>query len=143
MINYTSVEGIQRGGVHNIAMLISRVPQEPSLPHTPPTPTAKPPHTPDAEDWHVLTTFRRGSGRSYVVMQTKPLEHPWYTTLMNGWQDTMGVSVIDWILPVKQSPCKQRSRRGEYEWGEVVYDMARKYEADNPGTRLALLEGTH
>ena len=89
-----------------------------------------------------MRTVRRSPSRNYVVMQTKAFEHPWYTTLMMGWRDTMGTSVIDWFLPVKQSPCKQRSRRGEFEWGEVVYDMARKYEADHPGTRLALLEGT-
>lgn len=74
-------------------------------------------------------------------MQTKPLEHPWYTSLMMGWKDTMGNNPIDWFLPIKQSPCKQRTRRGEFEWGEVVFDMARKYEADNPGARLALLDG--
>lgn len=60
---------------------------------------------------------------------------------MSGWKDNMGHSIVDWLLPLKQSPCKQRSQRGEFEWGGVVYDMAKKYEADNPGIRLALLEG--
>lgn len=141
MINFTSVEGIQRGGVHNIAFLVSRTSQQPSLSSTPPTPKKSAP-TPDADqDWPVLRTVQRSSGRTYVVMQTKPFEHPWYTSLMMGWKDTMGNNAIDWFLPIKQSPCKQRSRRGEFEWGEVVYDMARKYESDNPGTQLALLEG--
>lgn len=142
MINFTSVEGIQRGGIHNIALLISGTPRESSPLTTPPTSSNKPPHTPDSEaDWPVLRTIQRSAERYYVVMQTKALEHPWYTSLMQGWEDTMGNNVIDWFLPIKQSPCKQRSRRGEFEWGEVVYDMARQYERDNPGTRLALLEG--
>lgn len=144
MINYTSVEGIKRGGITNIAFLISRMPQgTTNLPPTPPSTTTEDEKTelPDGE-WPILCTFQRGADRQYVVMQTKPYEHPWYTTLMKGWRDTMGTSVIDWFLPFKQSPCKQKSRRGEFEWGEVVYDMARKYEADNPGTKVALLEGT-
>jgi palmitoyltransferase len=61
--------------------------------------------------------------------------------MMQGWTDTMGTSPLDWLLPVKNSPSKKRSRSGEFRWGEVVYDMAKKYERDNPGARLALLEG--
>ncbi|KAK1918134.1 hypothetical protein P3342_000854 [Pyrenophora teres f. teres] len=137
MINYTSVEGIQRGGIHNIAFLISDSPQES-------TPTSSTRHKSDAqaeEDWPILTTVTRASGRSYVVMQTKTMEHPWYTTLMQGWKDTMGTNMIDWFLPFRQSPCKERSHRGEFEWGEVVYDMARMYEKKTD-VRLALLEGS-
>lgn len=138
MINYTSVEGIQRGGIHNIAFLISQSSQ-----HT--SPASSTTHRMDTqaeeEDWPILTTVTRASGRSYVVMQTRTMEHPWYTTLLQGWKDTMGTNVIDWLLPLRQSPCKQRSHRGEFEWGEVVYDMARMYEKKT-GVRLALLEGT-
>ncbi|KAF7455335.1 Palmitoyltransferase [Pyrenophora tritici-repentis] len=137
MINYTSVEGIQRGGIHNIAFLISDSPQDS-------TPTSSTRHKSDAqaeEDWPILTTVTRPSGRSYVVMQTRTMEHPWYTTLMKGWKDTMGNNIIDWFLPFRQSPCKQRSHQGEFEWGEVVYDMARMYEKKT-GVRLALLEGS-
>jgi palmitoyltransferase len=148
MINYTSVEGIQRGGVQNIAMLISSFPpradsaQNSTLPTTSPSRSKESRNGEPEDNWPVLCIVQRSSGRSYAVMQTQAMEHPWYTGLLSGWKDTMGTNIIDWILPLKQSPCKTRSRRGEFEWGEVVYDMARKYEADNPGTRLALLEGT-
>ncbi|KAI8938141.1 hypothetical protein NX059_005807 [Plenodomus lindquistii] len=140
MINFTSVEAIQRGSVHNIAFLILHQPQG-SLPSTPPTPSVKPPIPESPEDWIVLRTVQRNTGRTYVVMQTKSLEHPWYTSLRKGWEDTMGTSVIDWFLPLKQSPCRQKSRSGEFAWGAVVYDMAEQYEKQNPGTKLAILEG--
>ncbi|KAL6705688.1 palmitoyltransferase pfa5 [Coniothyrium glycines] len=147
MINYTSVEGIQRGGVQNIAFLISRMPpradsaQISTQSTTPPSSSKKSPNNDSEDHWPVLCTVQRSSGKSYAVMQTQALEHPWYTGLLSGWKDTMGTNVIDWFLPLRQSPCKQRGRHGEFTWGEVVYDMARKYEADNPGTHLALLEG--
>lgn len=147
MINYTSVEGIQRGGVANIAMLISRTPSRTSstkssaAPTTPPS-SKKSRKNDEEQTWEVLCTVQRPSGKSYVVMQTHPMEHPWYTDLLSGWKATMGNNVFDWLLPFRQSPCKQRSRRGEFAWGEVVYDMARRYERDNPGYRLALLEGS-
>ncbi|KAH8725453.1 palmitoyltransferase PFA5 [Phaeosphaeriaceae sp. PMI808] len=142
-INYTSVEAIQRGGVSNIAFLISRMPHEPkSPPITPPTPARANPKDLEADDdWPVLRTVERSNGRVFVVMQTKPFQHPWATSLMQGWSDTMGDKPLDWFLPLKHSPCKYKSRSGEFRWGEVVYDMARKYQKDNPGLRLALLEG--
>ncbi|KNG46338.1 palmitoyltransferase pfa5 [Stemphylium lycopersici] len=153
MINFTSVEGIQRGGIHNIALLMSQSSRHSTASLPPPPPPSTPPthhkkssrgveQEPTEEDWQVLTTITRPNNRSYVVMQTKPLEHPWYTTLMKGWKDTMGDSVLDWLLPLKQSPCKRRSHQGEFEWGEVVYDMAKQYEKKNPGARLALLHGS-
>ncbi|KAH9869836.1 hypothetical protein IAQ61_007049 [Plenodomus lingam] len=144
MINFTSVEAAQRGGVHNIAFLISHQPQgssPTSRPSTPPSPSVKPPTPESAEEWTVLRTVQRNTGRTYVVMQTKPLEHPWYTSLRQGWEDTMGTKVLDWFLPLKQSPCTQRSRKGEFAWGELIYDMAQQYEKQNPGIKLAILEG--
>lgn len=134
-INYTSVEGIQRGSIQNIAMLIASTPERSSLPSTP-SAHDKPPNN---DDWPVLTTVQRGPGRVYVVMQTKPHEHPWYTSLMTGWKDVMGNNIFEWIMPIKHSPYKQKTHRGEFEWGELVYDMARQYEAQNPGVKLALL----
>jgi palmitoyltransferase len=155
MINYTSVEGIQRGGVHNIAFLISHSSANPdtttTLPTTPSTSSTRhhkkkssrdmvEEREHDKDDWPILTTITRLPNRSYAVMQTKPMEHPWYTTLLQGWQDTMGMNVLDWLLPLRQSPCKRKSHRGEFEWGEVVYDMARMYEKKHPGTTLAILD---
>lgn len=142
MINFTSVEAIQRGSVHNIAFLVSHQPQTSSpSSHSSTQSSAKPPTPESADDWIVLRTVQRSTGRTYAIIQTKPLEHPWYTSLRQGWNDTMGTSVVDWFLPLKQSPCKQRSRRGEFVWGGVVYDMAEQYEKQNPGVKLALLEG--
>ena len=139
-INYTSVEAIQRGGVSNIAFLVSRTSQTPT---TPPTPSnsSDPKESNADDDWPVLRVVQRSGGRTFVVMQTKAFQHPWATTLMQGWQDTMGNSLIDWFLPIKHSPCKQKGRSGEFRWGEVVYEMAAKYQHDHPGTQLALLEG--
>ncbi|KAJ8113634.1 hypothetical protein OPT61_g4269 [Boeremia exigua] len=134
-INYTSVEGIQRGGIQNIAFLASNTLERSSLPSTPSAQDKPQSH----EDWPMLTTIQRGPGRTYVVMQTKPHEHPWYTSLMMGWKDVMGHNIFDWLTPFKHSPYKQKSHRGEFEWGELVYDMARQYEAQNPGMKLALL----
>ncbi|KAF3031118.1 palmitoyltransferase pfa5 [Didymella keratinophila] len=134
-INYTSVEGIQRGGVQNIAFLISKISDRSSLPSTP----SAQDKTQSRDDWPVLTTVQRSVDRTYVVMQTQPNEHPWYTSLMMGWRDVMGNNVFDWFTPIKHSPYKQKGHRGEFEWGELVYDMAKQYERQNPGVKLALL----
>jgi palmitoyltransferase len=146
-INYTSVEAIQRGGITHIAFRITHLPTGPAaIPtptSTPPTSSPKKEHDTPAEsddNWPVVGIFHRPGGATVVVMHTNPFQHPWSSSLMNGWKDTMGTSFVDWILPLKYSPCVQKTRRGEFRWGEVVYDMARKYEKEHPGARLAVLE---
>jgi palmitoyltransferase len=142
-INYTSVEAIQRGGISNIAFLVSQTSQTPTAPPTPPTSSksSDPKDSNADDDWPLLRVVQRDGGRTFVVMQTKAFQHPWATSLMQGWQDTMGNNPVEWFLPFKHSPCKQKGRSGEFRWGEVVYEMATKYEKEHPGTQLALLEG--
>lgn len=140
-INYTSVEAIQRGGITNVAFLLTECPNEPTIYTPPQAPKDEDGNPTDAEDdWPVLAIVERGSGRKFVVMQTKPFQHVWSTSMMRGWKDAMGESPIEWVLPLKNSPWKQKTRSGEFRWGEVVYDMARKYQKENSGTKLALLE---
>jgi palmitoyltransferase len=138
-INYTSVEAIQRGGISNIAFLITRMPTGPPNQRTPPTSSEG--GEPKEDDWPVLQTVRRSNGRMFVVMQTMPFQHPWSGTMMDGWKETMGNTPLDWFLPLRHSPCTKKERSGEHNWGYVVYDMAQKYEKDNPGAQLTLLEG--
>lgn len=141
-ISYTSVEAIQRGGISNIAFRITKLPTQPMKFHTPPSSSENNPKESESDDdWPVLCVTHRSHGKSFVVMQTKPFQHPWAASYMLCWKDTMGESVLDWFLPLKNSPCKQKSRSGEFRWGELVYDMAQKYQKDNPGAQLALLEG--
>jgi len=141
-INYTTIEALQRGGITHIAFLINSMPTDPTAQPTPPTSSKDERDKAEDidDDWSVLGIVRRGGGRSFVIMHTKPFQHPWSTSLMRGWKDTMGESVLDWFSPLKNSPCTQKTRRGEFRWGEVVYDMARKYEKEHPGARLALSE---
>ncbi|KAL5120803.1 palmitoyltransferase pfa5 [Pleosporales sp. CAS-2024a] len=139
-INYTSVEAIQRGGISNIAFRITAMPTGPPVPHSPPT-SSDDNVTKERDDgWPVLRTVRASNGNLFVVMQTKPFQHPWAGTMMDGWKDTMGMSPLDWFLPLRHSPSTQKHGSGEHKWGFVVYDMAAKYEEENPGSRLALLE---
>jgi palmitoyltransferase len=140
-INYTSVEAIQRGGIHNIAFRVTTMPTGPPISHTPPTSSEGDVNKERDDDWPVLRTVRGSTGEMFVVMQTMQFQHPWSGTMMEGWKDTMGRSPLDWFLPLRHSPCTQKDRGGEHKWGFVVYDMAAKYEKENPGARLALLEG--
>jgi palmitoyltransferase len=44
--------------------------------------------------------------RSFVVLRTEPGENPWDlgSNLLN-WETVMGTNPIDWLLPVRRSPC--------------------------------------
>lgn len=131
-INYTSVETIQRGGVHNVAMLVTRRDgHQSSRRHSTSQRDRDPPN--------VLREVRHDDGREYVVFQTQPFVHPWDIGTMENIRSIMGNSILDWFT-FKMSPCTvHEDVRGEYGWSEEVLEMAADWERNNPGRRITLL----
>lgn len=117
------------------------MPTGPPISRTPPASSEDDVNKTRDDDWPVLRTVQGSNGNMFVVMQTMQFQHPWAGTMMEGWQDTMGRTPLDYFLPLRHSPSTQKDRSGEHKWGFVVYDMAAKYEKENPGAQLALLEG--
>ena len=134
-INYTTIETIQRGGVQNIAMQVTRstsLPQSPSRRHSTQNITATPPN--------VIREFTRDDGREYIVIQTQPFDHPWDVGNWENFVTVMGAKPLDWFNPLKMSPCVQHTDvKGEFAWSRFVLDMAAAWEAENPGRRVRLL----
>ncbi|KAJ4299803.1 palmitoyltransferase pfa5 [Kalmusia sp. IMI 367209] len=135
-INYTTIETLQRGGVHNIAMLATR--RDPNTQSPRRNSSYKSEERPN-----VLREVRRSDGREYVVFQTQPLVHPWDLGSMENLRSVMGDGLLQWILPFQMSPCvKHEDVRGEYGWSRAVLDMAHDWERDHPDRRITLLSST-
>ncbi|KAF1960907.1 zf-DHHC-domain-containing protein [Byssothecium circinans] len=133
-INYSTVETVQRGGVHNIAMLVTRG-------HAPERRSSRISRRREGEGEgpNVLREVTR-DGREYVVFQTQPFDHPWDLGNKENMRSIMGENVLQWFIPLKMSPCTRHDDpRGEFPWSTAILDMARDWEADNPGRRIRLL----
>lgn len=136
-INYTTIETLQRGSVHNIAMrTIRRDPSSHSSRRNSSTRM-------DREKPNVLREIKLDDGREYVVFQTQPLVNPWDIGSMENLRSIMGNSLLQWFLPFQMSPCVRHDDvRGEYGWSRAILDMASEWERDNQDRRITLLNNT-
>jgi palmitoyltransferase len=113
-INYTTVETMQKGGIHNIA-LRGRAPAQSPI---------------DRNALNVLCEIQRTESRSYIVVQTQPGENPWDRGVWENLKDIMGDTVLQWLLPWKMSPCTvHNDSQGEFKWGPVVTRLMDEHNA--------------
>ncbi|KAK3500976.1 DHHC palmitoyltransferase-domain-containing protein [Neurospora crassa] len=59
--------------------------------------------------------------RTFAVVKTELGENPWDLGFYRNWKSVMGNSIIDWLLPLKDSPC------ATYENNESFYEMGPIY----------------
>jgi palmitoyltransferase len=134
-INYTTVETVQRGGVQNIAMHVT----------TSSGPAQSPPRRSSRQNSNgtppnVIREFTRDDGRTYIVVQTQPFDHPWDLGNWANFTSVMGKGPLDWFVPLKMSPCVEHTDvQGEFAWSRAVLDLASAWETENPGRRVNLL----
>lgn len=60
--------------------------------------------------------------RTFAIVKTEMGENPWDLGYYGNWKSVMGDNVIDWLLPIKQSPCTS------YENNESFYEMGPLYQ---------------
>ncbi|KAL2172564.1 hypothetical protein VTG60DRAFT_4683 [Thermothelomyces hinnuleus] len=60
--------------------------------------------------------------RTFAVVKTEMGENPWDLGYYRNWKSVMGDNIIDWLLPIKKSPCAL------YENHESFYEMGPLYQ---------------
>ncbi|KAK4172508.1 putative palmitoyltransferase [Triangularia setosa] len=60
--------------------------------------------------------------RTFAIVKTEMGENPWDLGPYRNWKSIMGNSPIDWLLPIKPSPC------AVYENNESFYEMGPLYQ---------------
>ena len=66
--------------------------------------------------------------RTFAILRTEPGENPWDLGWRRNWNSVMGSSVIDWILPVRKSPCTNHEREDSfYPVGPVIDRLRQRY----------------
>ena len=66
-------------------------------------------------------TGSSATGRTFAVLMTQPGENPWDLGPYENWKSIMGNNVLDWVLPIKHSPCTDHSHgEAAFALGPVV-----------------------
>ncbi|KAI1276391.1 DHHC palmitoyltransferase-domain-containing protein [Xylaria sp. FL0933] len=55
--------------------------------------------------------------RTFAILQTAPGENPWDLGPWRNWKSVMGTNPLDWVLPIRHSPC------ATHESSESLYPM--------------------
>lgn len=137
-INYTTIETLQRGGVHNIAMRVTQRDRPTSR-----SSRRNSSSQANREKPNVLREVKHDDGREYVIFQTQQFVNPWDLGSKENLCSILGTNIFQWLLPFQMSPCIQHDDvRGEFGWSKAVIDMAAEWERDHPERRVALLSNT-
>ena len=66
--------------------------------------------------------------RTFVVVQSKPSDNPWRLSPLENIKSIMGQSYVDWLLPLKYSPCCfHDDPKSDYPLGPDVERLKREY----------------
>lgn len=133
-LNLTNVEDLrQKSTVHQLAI---RVPldTEPG-PHYnlisyPLLEPALNPGTRSSSSRDTTATAARDSlaTRKFAVVKTQLGENPWDLGPYRNWVSVMGTNILDWMLPIRHSPCvDSESNVSYYEMGPLYDDLRVRY----------------
>ncbi|KJZ75635.1 hypothetical protein HIM_05098 [Hirsutella minnesotensis 3608] len=68
------------------------------------------------------------ASRKFAILRTEPRENPWDLGLWRNWKSVMGNSVIEWLLPIRRSPCcNHESMESDYELGPLLADLKKRF----------------
>lgn len=85
--------------------------------------------------------------RTFAIVKTEMGENPWDLGPWGNWASVMGANPLDWILPVRRSPCATfESGESFYPMGAVYRELRERYglgrvaaEEERDGTQLGEL----
>jgi len=62
--------------------------------------------------------------RTFAIVRTEMGENPWDLGYYRNWKSVMGNNLIDWLLPLNESPCaKHEDAESFYELGPLYHQL--------------------
>lgn len=59
--------------------------------------------------------------RTFAILRTEASENPWDLGYWENWKEVMGNNPIDWLFPIRRSPCvKHDLNESFYRMGDIV-----------------------
>lgn len=66
--------------------------------------------------------------RAFAIVKTELGENPWDLGLYQNWKSVMGNNFVDWLLPLKDSPCATyMNNESFYEMGPVYLRVRERF----------------
>lgn len=135
-LNTTNVDMLKRS---NVVVLAVRIPSStPSSIKYPVIvyPLRGTPHRPGSEgqqpssQYGTVSVRDQQAERKFAILRTKPRENPWDLGIKENWKAVMGDNIIEWLLPIRHSPCcNHESMESDYKLGPLISRIRRRYGA--------------
>lgn len=134
LANTTNVDMLKRS--HTITLAV-RIPQS-----TPPSdkypvivyPLRGPPRRPGSEGQQPhnshgpISARDQLAERKFAILRTKARENPWDLGAVENWKSVMGDNFIEWMLPIRHSPCcNHESMESDYRFGPLISKLRKRY----------------
>lgn len=136
LINTTNVDMLKRS---HVAVLAVRIPlSTPSSIQYPVIvyPLRGPPHRPGSEgqppsnQYGTVSARDQQAERKFAILRTKPRENPWDLGIIENWKSVMGDNIIEWLLPIRHSPCcNHEGTESDYKLGPLISKLRKRYGA--------------
>ena len=66
--------------------------------------------------------------RTFAIVKTEMGENPWDLGYYRNWKSVMGNNILDWLLPLKESPCaKSETNESFYEMGPLYHQLRTRF----------------
>jgi palmitoyltransferase len=66
--------------------------------------------------------------RKFAMLRSKPRENPWNLGALENWKSVMGDNFIEWMLPIRHSPCcNHESMESDYKLGPLIPKLRKRY----------------
>lgn len=66
--------------------------------------------------------------RTFAILETKPGENPWNLGPWRNWQSVMGTNPLDWLFPIRHSPCaNHESHDSLYPMDRILDQLRSRY----------------
>ncbi|KAK8023615.1 hypothetical protein PG993_011681 [Apiospora rasikravindrae] len=66
--------------------------------------------------------------RTFAILRTEAGENPWDLGCWENWKEVMGTNIIDWLFPIRRSPCvKHDLNESFYRMGQIVDEVRARH----------------
>ena len=66
--------------------------------------------------------------RTFAIVRTEMGENPWDLGYYRNWKSVMGNNILDWLFPLKESPCaKSETNESFYEMGPLYHQLRTRF----------------
>ncbi|KFY63090.1 hypothetical protein V496_04189 [Pseudogymnoascus sp. VKM F-4515 (FW-2607)] len=100
------------------------LPASEKSPSTAPSSPASAPHGETTSEPEALSERDSRATRTFAILQLAVGRNPWDLGAVGNWKSVMGNNFLEWVLPIKQSPCRDHeSHESQFKTGRWMEEL--------------------